>query len=312
MNLNLALTLSVALTCLATNVVFAAQSDTVSDIEDSSHLRGTSSASAEVLTFTSLDGVSTAKTGLYDMNKTTDSLPGSSKVTGSIKNNDSASTKDGRQLIDGHLSHTERTLRTASGLNVESNQISSQRDLQDSIPPLQLRRDIACPMGYALVDTPDGLNGDLNQGAGNFKTERQRVIYLCSTDLAGVWGAPLHAVKLQPSRDCGQGWMTTPVQANRMNGDLNQFVGGKDIFLCYSTNPSHGARITEIELVQRRPLPEQQPEIIAPLNGDLNQSAGGKDIYLKLCVAYGQNKESYMAVSRWIKNFKCVHGYPKI
>ena len=36
-----------------------------------------------------------------------------------------------------------------------------------------------------------------------------------------------------------------------------------------------------------------------------------KEIYLKLCVAYVQNKESYMAKSRWINKFKCVHGSVK-
>ena len=348
MNLNLALSLSVALTCLATNVVFAAQSGTDCDIEDSSHVCGTSSASAEdslpplqlredkqcpkgfiladthhsfelngdlnqgaggkdIYLCTNLAGVGVAslhgvklqpssdcgsdweRTPTVDLNGDLNESAGGQDIFLCYSTNPSLGRRisiiemeqrnwyptSGPELIaplNGNLN------QDAGGKNIY---LGLKRDYEGSIPALVFNTSPICPSGYILADTPDGLNGDLNQEAGG------RDIYLCAS--FAWYASPVHAVKLQPSPSCERYWSRphltyrgTPGNSweLELNGDLNQGAGGEDIFLCWSGYPLDGKRITNIELVQRRP--SSQPRLTAPLNGDLNQGSGGKDIYIKL------------------------------
>jgi hypothetical protein len=155
----------------------------------------------------------------------------------------------------------------------------------------------ACPENFGKVHPNDGLNGDLNQGAGG------QYIYLCVQ--TGVTDQPITDLTVVAEGgseggcgDLGGDWHRVQ-QAQGSNGDLNHGAGGKYIYLCYRKQAGRGP-ILDLNLNKgdcgggffRAPTDKDS-------NGDLNQGAGGEYIYL--CASRGCSATS--VEGKWV-----IHG----
>jgi len=118
----------------------------------------------------------------------------------------------------------------------------------------------SCLSGYTKAPAHDGLNGDLNQGAGG------KDIFLC---LQYGFYNPIGNLKLDTDRNCASGGSLAPRQSG-MTGDLNQGAGGSYIYLCVERTGLQW--ITDVYLVPGG--------VCHGATGNLNQGAGGERIVL--------------------------------
>ena len=107
-----------------------------------------------------------------------------------------------------------------------------------AVTDVRIQTSSSCPTGWKSPATYDGLNGDLNQGAGG------KDIFICyKTDSASNRGFSPGDLKALynvygKNEPCPSG--TSRVTAlNGLDGDLNQKAGGDYIYLCKDVHPSY-------------------------------------------------------------------------
>ena len=107
-----------------------------------------------------------------------------------------------------------------------------------AVDDVRIQTSSSCPTGWKSPATYDGLNGDLNQGAGG------KDIFICyKTDSASNRGFSPGDLKALynvygKNEPCPSG--TSRVTAlNGLDGDLNQKAGGDYIYLCKDVHPSY-------------------------------------------------------------------------
>ncbi|CAB9518484.1 expressed unknown protein [Seminavis robusta] len=144
------------------------------------------------------------------------------------------------------------------------------------ITALGFSESATCDWGLYRATAGDGLNGDLNQGAGSGSKD----IYTCISKNP-IFGPPITHIRIQKGATCASGYRRAG-QALTLNGDLNQGAGSgsKDIFVCYTKRTEDGDPITNIEISKTHPATSQRAEYLDGLNGDLNQDAGSASAYV--------------------------------
>ena len=99
-----------------------------------------------------------------------------------------------------------------------------------AVTDVRIQTSSSCPAGWKSPEKFDGLNGDLNQGAGG------KDIFMCykTGDSHSGWEAgDLYSVRVVTGKDAACPSGSTRVTAlDGLDGDLNQWAGGDFIYLC--------------------------------------------------------------------------------
>ena len=99
-----------------------------------------------------------------------------------------------------------------------------------AVTDVRIQTSSSCPAGWKSPEKFDGLNGDLNQGAGG------KDIFMCyktGNSNSGWEAGDLYSVRVVTGKDAGCPSGSTRVTAlDGLDGDLNQWAGGDFIYLC--------------------------------------------------------------------------------
>ena len=95
---------------------------------------------------------------------------------------------------------------------------------------MRIQTSSSCPAGWKSPEKFDGLNGDLNQGAGG------KDIFMCyktGNSNSGWEAGDLYSVQVVTGKDAACPSGSSRVTAlDGLDGDLNQKAGGDFIYLC--------------------------------------------------------------------------------
>ena len=99
-----------------------------------------------------------------------------------------------------------------------------------AVTDVRIQTSSSCPAGWKSPEKFDGLNGDLNQGAGG------KDIFMCyktGGSHSGWEPGDLYSVRVVTGKDAGCPSGSSRVTAlDGLDGDLNQNAGGSFIYLC--------------------------------------------------------------------------------
>ena len=99
-----------------------------------------------------------------------------------------------------------------------------------AVTDVRIQTSSSCPAGWKSPEKFDGLNGDLNQGAGG------KDIFMCyktGEEDSGWEAGDLYSVRVVTGKDAACPSGSSRVTAlNGLDGDLNQQAGGDFIYLC--------------------------------------------------------------------------------
>ena len=99
-----------------------------------------------------------------------------------------------------------------------------------AVTDVRIQTSSSCPAGWKSPEKFDGLNGDLNQGAGG------KDIFMCyktGNSNSGWEAGDLYSVRVVTGKDAGCPSGSSRVTAlDGLDGDLNQNAGGSFIYLC--------------------------------------------------------------------------------
>ena len=106
----------------------------------------------------------------------------------------------------------------------------SQAESAPAVTDVRIQTSSSCPTGWKSPEKFDGLNGDLNQGAGG------KDIFMCyktGGSTSGLAAGDLQSMAVVTGKNAGCPSGSTRVTAlNGLDGDLNQQAGGAFIYLC--------------------------------------------------------------------------------